>query len=136
DFRSHVVNGAYGLRLRALLRSTDELAQSIITYLHHAVLDEDVGRLEITVNDATFMQRLHSQAQFPKDALCLFSRQSLRIPIQHLVQTLTSHVLHDDPVIALIIGLDVVQRNEVLMLEVDALLHATEFDLGIATNEL
>ena len=55
--------------------------------------------------------------------------------IENLRQTFPRHILHDDPVIALVIGLDVVKGNEVLVFQVDALLHAAQFDLGIATNE-
>src|SRR5262249_34432695 len=52
------------------------------------------------------------------------------------VQRLAAEILHDDPVIAVGVGADVIEAYEIGVLEVQALGHTPQFNLEIAAHEL
>ena len=54
-FGSHVVDGPDALRVRAATITAQLLRQADIAHLHRAVFAINVGRLEITMDDAAFM---------------------------------------------------------------------------------
>ena len=56
DLRGHVVHGADGDRLAAVLAGADGLAQAVVADLDVAVLVEDVAGLEVAVDDAAIVQ--------------------------------------------------------------------------------
>lgn len=57
--------------------------------------------------------------------------------VKDMAETTTAcHIFHDNPVVAPVIDLDVIEGDEVLVLEVDALLHASQLDLGVPSDEL
>ena len=59
DLGGHVVDGADALSLGRALTAADELAQSVVADFHRSILDKDVSRLEIAVDDAVVMQARH-----------------------------------------------------------------------------
>ncbi len=69
DFRRHVVDGAHALRLSRALTAADEFAQTVVADFHRAVLNEDVTRLKIAVNDAVIVQASHRFGQGDKPLL-------------------------------------------------------------------
>ena len=58
------------------------------------------------------------------------------MPVEDDVERLAGDVLHDDPVIALVVGAQVVQVDEVGVLEVQALGDAAQLDLRVAAHQL
>ena len=56
DLRGHVVDRSHALRLGRPLAAADELAQAIIADLDVAVFQENVGRLEVTMDDAVIVE--------------------------------------------------------------------------------
>ena len=50
------MDGADALRLCRALAAADRLAQAVVADLDHAVFEEDVGRLEVAVDDAVIVQ--------------------------------------------------------------------------------
>ena len=53
---------------------------------------------------------------------------------EHGLQVFAIDVLHHDPAVTLRVGANVVQRDEVGVLQVQALLHAAAFDVEVAAN--
>src|SRR5262245_19908285 len=56
NLRRYVMYGPNALRLGAALTAADEFREAVIAHLHHAVLEEDVRRLQVAVDDAVVMQ--------------------------------------------------------------------------------
>ena len=52
------------------------------------------------------------------------------------VEPVAADVLHDHPVVAVVVAADVEDRQEVGVLEVQALAHAAEFDVEVAADQL
>jgi hypothetical protein len=63
-------------------------------------------------------------------------RHPLGILFNLLFQRLARHVLHDDPAILMLVGANVVQRDQVRVLEVQAVRNAAELDLEVPANQL
>ena len=56
--------------------------------------------------------------------------------VEHFFQRMVGHQFHDDPGIALVVLPHVVQREQIRMLQVQALRDAAEFDIQVAANQL
>ena len=78
DLRGHVVDGADALGLAAAAAGRDELGQAVVADLDDAVLEEDVARLQVAVDDAVVVQvgrrrrrcrANHCQATFERQAV-------------------------------------------------------------------
>ncbi len=77
------MDGPHALRLRRALTTADELAESVVAHLDRAVLNENVSRLEIAVDDAVVVQAAHRLGQSHKPLLHELRRQSLGMPIEN-----------------------------------------------------
>ncbi len=134
DFRRHVVNGADALRMGALAALGNELRQADVADLHDAAFAEDVRRLEIAMNDAAFVQERQAGRHPVEPAFNLLGRQAAAI-FDHVAQALAADILHDDPMITVGVGLDVVDRNEIRVIEVQAGGRTAEFDVGVLVEQ-
>ena len=56
------------------------LAQAVIADLDHAVLEEDVGRLQVAVDDAVIVQVADGAGQAEEPLAGQLARQPLRVP--------------------------------------------------------
>ena len=61
-FGGHVVDGADALGMPAAAAARDELRQPVVAHLHHALVAEDVARLQVAMNDAAVVQIGHAGA--------------------------------------------------------------------------
>ena len=66
----------------------------------------------------------------------LVRRQALRVLLEHAGQARAGDVFHDDEAVARVIGLEVVNRQQVRALEVHALHDPAAFDVEIAEDQL
>ncbi len=66
----------------------------------------------------------------------LVLRHPVRIPLDHVLQALAGDVLHHDPGLLPIVVANVVERDQVGMLQVEALADPAEFDIQVAPNSL
>ena len=66
----------------------------------------------------------------------LFDWHAVRIAFDNVFERFAGDVFHDDPLVVGTIGADVVQRDEVRVLQVEALRYAAELDIQVAANEL
>ena len=78
NLRGHVMDRADALRLRGPLAAADELAQAVVADLDDAVLQEDVARLEVAVDDAVVVQVADGLGQGQEPLLGQFRRASRR----------------------------------------------------------
>ena len=58
------------------------------------------------------------------------------VALDYVFERLAGDVFHDDPLVAHFVGADVVQRDQVGVLQVEALGDAAELDIQIAADEL
>src|SRR5205823_3592970 len=82
DFRRHVVDGADALGLGRALAAADELAQPVVTDLQRAVLDKNISRLEIAVDNAVVVQTRYRLGQGHEPLLDQLRRQPLRMSVE------------------------------------------------------
>src|SRR5262245_26572246 len=76
-------------------RRAERLRQPEIEHLHHAiVLHEDVGRLEIAMDDSTLVRRFERLGELPGDRDRVLDRQ--RSACDTLRQILALDEFHDD----------------------------------------
>src|SRR5262249_3817446 len=114
----------------------DEFGQPVVADLDRAVLDEDVARLQITVDDAALVEVADAFADAAQPVQRLFNRHALRVAGDDLVEAFASHVFHDHPAIAVLRLPDIVKGDEVGMLEIEALADAAQFDVEMPLHEL
>ena len=88
------------------------------------------------MDDAVIVQVADGAGQFPEPLLGQFERQALRMPVEHHVKGFAGDILHHDPLIALGVAAEIEERNEVRMLEVQALRDAAKLNVAVAADEL
>jgi len=66
-----------------------------------------------------------------KPPASLRDRHSVRIAIECIFQTVARNILHHHPSLPFVVVLDVKQRHQIRMLEVDALRDAADFDVHV-----
>ena len=129
DLGGHVVDGADPLSL--LLVARHRLAQAVVADLEAAVLDEDVGRLQVPVDDALVVQIADGAGQCPEPLADEVLGQAGAVPLDDLGERFAEDVLHDDPGVAVLVLADVVHVDEVGVLQVQAVEDAAHLDFAL-----
>ncbi len=88
------------------------------------------------MHDAAIVQKRNARSHAAKPFQNLFHRHPFRIPSHNLVQTIAGHILHHNPVVAVFIRLHVEDGDEIRVLQIQALRHATQFDFQIVVQQL
>ena len=101
-----------------------------------AVFDEDVGGLEVAVDDAVVVQVADAASERREPLADEFGRQAVGVAVDDLGERLAEDVLHDDPVLAAGVGAEVVEVDEIGVLEVEAVADAAQLGVGVAAEEL
>src|SRR5262245_2980700 len=114
----------------------DQLAQAVVADLDQAVLEEDIARLEIAMDDAMLVQAVDRLRQAVKPLGSELGRDAVGMPRQDRRERLAGDIFHDEPLILVLVFADVVQMDEVRVLEVQALLDAAHFDVVIGADPL
>jgi len=136
DLRRHVVNRTDALRVGRALTAAEVFAQPVIAHLDDAVFEKDVRRFQVSMHDAMIVQIADRPRQTKKPLTHQIVRQALGMSADHRAERLTGHILHDDPVIAVRIGAQIVQMHEVGVLEIEAQFNAAQLHFGFAAKEL
>src|SRR5262249_1922284 len=102
-FRGHVVDGADAAGLAAAAAGRDELGQAVVADLDRPVLDEEVARLEVAVNDALLVQVGDALADAAQPGEHLAGRHPLRVGGGHpRVRSLPAPFFHRAPGVAVL----------------------------------
>src|SRR5262245_5373072 len=125
------MHGADAASLRRAMARTHALAQAVIADLEQALLEKDIGWLQIAMDDAVIMQIPDRSSERREPRLDQFNRQALRMAIENGIERFTGDVFHHDPRFAVQVGFDVVKAHQVLMLEVQALADAAQLNVGL-----
>ena len=112
NFRSHVVNGPDTLRVSTSAADRDEFRKANVADFDVTVFGVDVGRFEVAVDNASFVQEVDSGRQTAEQFRNLIVRQTVGILRENLIERLASDVFHDDPVVAVAFA-DVEDRHDV-----------------------
>ena len=99
------------------------------------MLDEDVARLDVAMDDRVIVQVGDGMSDLQEPVAGLFRRQTLWIAIQDGIEWFAVNVFHHQPVIATFISLQVVQVNEIRVLEVQAIGDAAKLGVRAAAKE-
>jgi hypothetical protein len=104
--------------------------------LDDATFDEDVAGLQIAVNDSPVVQEAEPVDQSGQPLANVVDRHAVGITVEHLREALAGDIFHDDPVVAVGVVLDVENRHEVGMLQVEALRDAAKLDVKMLLEQL
>ena len=132
----HVVDGAHAFCLTAAPAARDEFRQPVIADLHHALVAEDVPRLEIAVNDTVIVQTSHAGDDPADPGQGLVDGQSVGTRCDDLLEAIAVDVLHDDPVVTPLVFTEVEDRQKVRVFQIQALLDAAQLDIEITPDQL
>ncbi len=87
------------------------------------------------MDDAVVVQIADRPRQGQEPLADQFARQAVGVTGQDGAERLAGDVFHDDPLVAVGVGPDVEQADEVGVLEVQALAHAAHLDLAVAAHQ-
>ena len=132
----HVVHGADAFRVSAAAAARDELRQPVVAHLHHALVAENVARLQVAVYDAALVQIGHAGADTVDPGQSLPPAGVPRACGQKILQGLVGDVLHHHPRIAAVVLADIVESQQVRVLQVEALADAAQFDFEVPSDQL
>ena len=113
NFRSHVVNRADALRLSTAATFGNELRQPDITDLDDSIFKIDVGWLEVTVNDAAFVQVVCSGGNLCQHFFSVFVFDAGWFFGDHFAERSASNEFHDDELFARSRLLDIKDAQQV-----------------------
>ena len=136
DLGGHVVARADALGVLGDLAGGDELGQAVVADLDDPLFHEDVGGLEVAVDDPVVVQVRDPLDDPPVPGADLGQRQAVRVPGQDVRQARAGDVFHDDEGLARVVGLQVVDGEQVRALQVHALHDPAPLDLQVAEDEL
>ena len=136
DLRRHVVHGADALGLAAAAAGGDELREAVVADLDQAFVAKDVAGLQVAMDDAMIVQIRHARRNAVEPGHRVFTRHAFWMLRNDVFQTIARHVFHHYPTVAEFVLFDVEQTDQVGMLEVQALGHAAQFDVEVATDQL
>src|SRR5581483_11534485 len=94
------------------------------------------GRLQVAVDDAVVVQVADRPGQAEEPLLGEVGRQPAGVAADDLGERLAEDVLHHQPGVAVLVGLEVVDVDEVGVLEVEAVGDAAELDVRVTAEEL
>ena len=135
-FGSHVIHGPHALCLGTAVAFGDEFREADVANLDDAVLQKHIGRFEVAVHDPPVVQEAEPIRHPGQPMLHFLDRKTVEMGIEDLREALTRHVFHHDPVIAVGVLLDVKDRDEVGMLQVEALGNSPELHVEVILQKL
>ena len=136
DFGRHVVDGADALGLAAAAAAGDEFGEAVVADLDRAFVDEDVGGLQVAVDDAVVVEVGDGRGDAGEPLLGDVAGHAVGVAVDGVFERFAGDVLHDHPAVVVLVGADVVERDQVGVLQVEALGDAAELDLEVAADEL
>ena len=136
DFGRHVVHRAHAAGLPAATAARNEFRQAVIADFDDALIDKNVSRLQVAMHNAVVVQVGHAGRYAVNPCQRLAYWQAVGIFCQQIFERVARHQLHDHPSISLVVLPHVVQREQVRVLEIQAVHYAAQLDIQIAANEL
>ena len=118
------------------LAGGDQLGQAVVADLDDPFLHEQIGRLQIAVNDSMIVQVGDSLDQSLEPVANLGQRHPVRVLLQNAGQARSGDILHDDERVARVARLQIEDRQQVRALQVHAVHDPAPLDVEIAQDEL
>ena len=136
DLGGHVVARPDAFGVAGLLALGDRLGEAVVADLDDPLVQEQVGGLQVAVDGAVVVQVRHPLDQPLEPGPHLGQGQAVGVLGQDLGEARPGDVLHHDEGIPGVVGLDVVDGDQIRALEVHALHDPAALDLEVARDEL
>ena len=136
DLGGHIMKRPHGFGLPRTIIARDEFRQTIIADLNHprVFITKHVPRLQIPMHNPVFVQISHPRRRRHKPAFNFFQRHPPRIGLDHVPQVRTRYILHHHPTLTKLIRLNVPQRNQVHVLQVQTIPNPAQLDVQVPLN--
>ena len=136
DLRCHVMKRPDGFGLTGTIVARNELRQTVVTDLNHprVLIAKHIPRFQVAMNNPVLMQISHPRRGRHEPTFDFLYRHALRIGLDHIPQAGSGHILHHHPTLAKLVRLNIPQRNQVNMLQVQTIPNTSQLNVQVTLD--